>query len=189
VEAAQVTKPRKHLPIVHSDAVYEQNYAIRRAIVDERLAEIEAAVAACGPGAEQYGQHSVHDKLGIEPERVIYCCKRDGGDWQPPPPDLTDVRILRRSAVLVTRGGVKYQGSAVTIEKASRFIPDPVTHFLFRYDVATVALVDDYRPRTPEQMKAAAEKRRDKALAEQEAEAAAERAKAELQPLLPGFEQ
>lgn len=165
-----MSKPRKHLPVVQADERYVANYAARKAIADASRAELDAAIAACGDGAEQYGTHRVHDKLGIEPGRVIYCCRRDGTSWDPPAPDLVDARIRQRVAALVTPSGVKYEGHAVTIEKASQYHPYPVTHFLFRFDVSTVGLSDDYRPRTAEQLKAAAEARRAKALAEQQAE-------------------
>jgi hypothetical protein len=165
-----MTKARKHLPVVQADERYEANYAARKAIADAARAELDAAIAACGGGAERYGTHRIHDKLGLEPARVIYCCRRDDGPWEPPAPDLLDTRIRQRVAILITPSGVKYEGHAVTIEKASPYHPYPVTHFLFRYDVSTVGLSDDYRPRTPEQLKAAAEQRRAKAVAKEQAE-------------------
>lgn len=160
---------RKHLPVVHADEVYEKNYATRKAIADAERAELDAAIAACGQDADEYGRHTIRDKLGLEQERVIYCCRRGGGRWDPPAPNLDDIRILHREAEVVTSGGVKYTARAITIE-STRFVEHPVTRFPFRYDVSTVRLTADYRPHTPERMKAAAEARHAKALAEQEQE-------------------
>lgn len=165
---------KRSLPIVQPDAVYASNAAVRQAMVDETRAKLAAAIAACGEGADEYGEHSIHDKLGMEPERVIFCCKRDGGDWDPPMPDVVEVRVLRQHAEFITRGGVRYRSEAITIEHPS-WAPDPVTRFHRRYEATTFAIRDDYRPRSAEQLKAAAEARRAKAAAEQEAELEKER--------------
>lgn len=175
----------KRLPVVQSDAVYEQNYAVRKAIADAQRAAMESAIAACGPDADVYGSHVIHDKLGIEPTRVIYCCRRDGGAWSPPAPAFEDV-VFAESSVFTTPSGVKYTSRAVTIPEG-RFAEHAVTRLPRRYEVSTVPLSDEYRPRTPAQMKAAAEARRAKALAELEAEQAEERERAARQPELPGL--
>lgn len=177
---------RKHLPVVQSDAVYEKNAAIRKEIADADRAELDAAITACGEGADAYGKHTIFDKLGLEPDRIIYCCRRDGGDWTPPMPDIAGVRILRQSAQVTTRGGVRYQANALTIEN-TRFAPDPVTRFPYRYDTGTVALTADYRPRTAEQLRAAAEARRTKALAEEEERLEEERRRKAAAPQLALF--
>lgn len=73
-------KREPHIPRVHADEVYEANYAMRKRIADESARELAEAITACGPGAEDYGRHHIHDKLGLEATRVIYC-RRDGGVW------------------------------------------------------------------------------------------------------------
>lgn len=165
---------RKHLPVVHPDERYEANYAARKTLADEAAADLAAAIAACGPDAGEYGRHVVHDKLGLEPSRVIYC-RRDDGVWSPPSPECEE-RILKQSTFITTPGGMKYETRAVTVPEG-RFAEHAVTHFIRRYEVSTAPLpFKGYKPQTPEQMKAAAERRRAKALAELEAE---ERAKHE----------
>ena len=166
---------RKHLPVVQPDRVYEENYATRKQIAE---------------GAEAYGKHTIYDKLGLEPPRSIYC-RRDGGSWSPPSPDC-DERIFKQSVVVTTPGGVTYETHAVTVPEG-RFAEYAVCHFPRRFDVWTAVLsMDGYKPRTPEQLKAAAEQRRAKALAAADAEAAAElekrRAAAFVQPSLFGDE-
>jgi hypothetical protein len=179
-----MTQAKKHLPVVQADERYEANYAARKAIADAQRAELDAAIAACGPGADVYGRHRIHDKLG-EAARVIYCCRRDGGVWTPPAPPCDDV-IFAESVLVTTPSGVKYTTRAVTIPEGP-FAEHAVTRLPRRYEVSTVALTAEYRPRTPEQMKAAAEARRTKAIAELEAEAAEERARAAAAPQLQLF--
>lgn len=177
---------RIHLPVVQADERYEANYATRKQIADESARRLAAAIEACGEGADFYGEHVVHDKLGIEPPRMI-CCRRDDGVWTPPAPNCEE-RIFAESADVVTPSGVKYTTHAVTIPEGP-FAEHAVTRFIRRYEVSTVTLDDSYKPRSPEQMKAAAEARRQKAIAKQaEIDAEAEREKAERlhrQPELP----
>lgn len=160
----------KYIPRVHPDATYEANYTTRKQIAGESAREHAAAIAACGPGAAAYGRHIIHDKLGLEATRIIYC-RQDDGVWSPPPP-ACDERIFAQAVDVSTASGVRYTCHAVTIPEG-RFAEHAVTHLPRRYDVATVPIDNSYRPRTPEQMKAAAEVRRDRALAQIAAEEAA----------------
>lgn len=162
-----------HIPQVHPDATYEANFAVRKRIADESASEFAAAIAACGPGAEAYGRHSVFDKLGVKATRAIYC-RRDDGVWSPPQP-ACDERIFAQTVHVVTPSGVRYTTHAVTVPEG-RFAEHAVTHLPRRYDVSTVLIDNSYRPRTPEQMKAAAEARRDRALAKIAAEESAREA-------------
>lgn len=174
---------RRRLPVVQSDAVYEANYAVRKAMVDEDVDHLEAAISACGAGADGYGRHIVHDKLGIEQPREIYA-RRDAGVWSPPQPGCEE-RIFAQSVEVTTSSGVKYTANAVTIPEG-RFAEAAVTRFPRRYEVQTARFsMADYRPHTPEQMRAAAERRRAKVLAELEA---AERARTQLELPIGGNE-
>jgi hypothetical protein len=179
-----VTKPRRHLPVVQSDETYERNYAVRKQIADEAANHLAAAIAECGAGADCYGRHIVHDKLGIDPDHEIYC-RRDDGVWSPPEPACEE-RILRQFAVVTNHtGGIKYQTGAVTVLEG-RFAEASVTHFPRRYSVMTAIMpLDGYKPRTPEQMKAAAEQRRATALAKVAAEDHAEAERRSWQLELP----
>lgn len=181
---------RKHLPVVQPDRVYESNYAMRKQIADAAARELAAAIDACGDGADSYGKHIVHDKLGVEATRSVYC-RRDDGVWSPPSPSCED-RIFKQSVVVTTPSGIRYETHAVTVP-AGQFAEHAVTHLPRRYDVCTAIFsMDGYKPRTPEQMKAAAERRRAKAQAEAEAQEAKEaeqrRAAAYRQPSLFGDE-
>lgn len=194
-----MTAKRVHLPVVQRDEVYETNYATRRAMVDEDLAHIKAAIAACGSGGDEYGRHIVHDKLGIKSERTIYC-RRDDGVWSPPAPECdhapgrcddecVEARILRETAEVATPGGVRYTTRAVTIPEG-RFAECAVTRFPRRYEVSTARFpMASYKPRTAEQLKAAAAARRSKALLKQSeierAEREAEEERRRVQPELP----
>lgn len=177
---------RIRLPVVQPDRVYEANYATRKQIADASAAELAAAIEACGEGADSYGRHLVHDKLGLEPTRVIYC-RRDGGVWTPPAPEAED-RIFAEVVDVTTPSGVKYTTRAVTVP-VGMFAEFAVTHLPRRYEVSTATIDASYKPRKPEQTKAAAEARRAKAIAAQaELDAEAEREKAEKlhrQPELP----
>lgn len=166
------------VPNVHSDAHYEQNYATRRALADEARAELDAAIAACGPGAEAYCRWTMHDKLGIEPPRYFYGCRRsDRSGWHPKPPENHD-RVEQDVVTFVTDGGVKYVTGSAMIAG--------VKYYPFRYSMGFQAL-HEYRPRTPDQMKAAAERRRDKALTQIADETAAKAEAAARQPSLFGW--
>ena len=151
----------KRLPVVHSDERYEDNYAVRKKLADEAEANLRAAFVACGK-ADAYGRWVVSDKLKLLPDRVIYTAARDCG-WSPSPSDVLG------AAELDERYG---EGFAVK----------GVVYRPFRFSVAFGAL-SSYNPMTPEQAKAAAERRREAAIAKQ---AAAEEAEPQL--ALPGLE-
>lgn len=130
------------LPTVHPDARYEANYATRKAFADEAAGRIAAAVAACGP-ADAYGRWIVSDKLKLLPDRVIYTAAREHG-WSPSPREIL--------------------GEALDERHGEGFEVKGVTYRPFRFSVAFGALTA-YRPMTPEQAKAAAERRLAAALA------------------------
>ncbi len=154
----------RHIPKVQTDEVYEANYTARKKIADEAADELAAAIFACGPDAERYGRYILHDKLGLEPERITYWCDRGAGR-EPPPPE-SDERVLADKVTFTTRGGIKYEGWSITVKG--------VKYYPFRWS-NYVGTITEYKPRTPAQTKAAAEARRAKALAGVEAEAAAKR--------------
>lgn len=164
----------KRLPVVHPDERYQENYAVRKKLADEARAELDAAIAACGPGADAYCRWTMTDKLGREPDRVFYGCRRNGGTWEPRPPEDNE-RIEQESVTLRTPYGTPYVISAVTIKG--------VKYYPFRWELGFSAL-SDYRPKTAEQMKAAAEARRAKAIAENEAEFEAKQRAAAAHPQL-----
>lgn len=152
---------RKHLPVVQPDRVYEENFAVRKQVADEAARELAAAIEACGPDAEAYCRWTQHDKLGIEPPRYFYGCRRDDGrGWQPEPPENNE-RVMQDVVTFVTASGIKYESHSLTI--------NGLTLYPYRWSTYFQALTE-YKPRTPEQMKAAAEQRRAKAIAEAEAE-------------------
>lgn len=167
-----------HIPAVESDERYAERYAIRRRIADDAERELAEAITACGPGADAYGRWTLHDKLGLEPARVYYCCTRpEFAGWQPPSPE-NDERIPLDSVVLTTLGGIKYEARSLTI--------NGVTHYPYRW-TSYFGAITEYTPHTPEQMKAAAERRRDAAMAKVEAEERAKREETERQPDLFGW--
>ena len=88
------------------------------------------------------------DKLGLIPDRVIFTAARDQG-WSPTPHDIL--------------------GDALDERHGEGFEVKGVVYRPFRFSVAFGAL-SSYKPMTPEQAKAAAERRRDAAIAKQEAE-------------------
>lgn len=180
-QGSAVTKERRHLPVVHPDERYQENYALRTRVADEARAELAAAIAACGPGAVGYCRWTLHDKLGIEPPRYFYGCRRpEHVGWQPRPPD-SDERVTAEGVTFVTESGIRYPCSPLTI--------GGVTHYPYRWSLSFQAITA-YNPQTPDQMKAAAERRRAAAIAKRAAERAAERAAraADPQIALPGFD-
>jgi hypothetical protein len=116
-----------------------ENYATRRRIADQGLADLAEARAACGPGATAYGFWLITDKLGDHPPRRTFCCRRDGAGWLPAP-DAADERIADPARAFVVKG---------------------VTYYPMRYSIAFGALVE-YKPRTPDQLQRAAEARQAK---------------------------
>lgn len=176
-----MAKRTVHLPVVHPDERYEENYATRKRVADAARAELDAAIAACGPDAEAYCRWTVHDKLGLEPDRVFYGCRRpEHVGWKPDPPE-SDERIVQDVVMVVTPSGIKYETRSLTI--------NGVTHYPYRWGTSFQA-ISEYRPQTPEQMKAAAERRRATAIAKVEAREEAERAAAAADPQLglPGVD-
>ncbi len=165
-------RPR-HLPVVQSDERYEENYAARKAIADKGRAEIEAAIAACGPGHGGYAKWIITDTAGVEPPRTVYCCwDEGGGGWKP--------KAFERGA---DEPPERWPDEArAIVVKGVKFYP-------LRYSVSFSAF-SEYSPQTPAQMKAAAESRRAKAIAKQEAEdRAAEEARANAPQLALRFDE
>lgn len=162
---------RKHLPVVQSDARYQETYAARKRLADEGRAHIEAAIAACGPGATAYAMRVIKDRTKALPDRVVYCCLRpEYTGWQPD-------------------GRFPGHDERVGPEHDPGFEVKGVHYRLFRFSFSFQALTD-YKPQTPDQMKAAASRRRDAAIAKLEADRAAARAARAAMPqiALPGFD-
>jgi hypothetical protein len=146
-----------------------ESYAHRRRIADDGLAELAKAVEACGPGATNYGVWVIADKLGLLPDRRVFCCRRPThAGWLPSHETAggTDERID---------------------DPARSFVVKGETSRPFRFTVGFQALVE-YRPHTPEQMRRAADARDAKRaaaeaakLAEDQAEEARRQAAAAMQ--------
>lgn len=111
---------------------------IRREMADRALEELQAAIDVCGEGAKAYAKWTRVDKLGIEPTQVVYCCRREGGHWEPTPPD-DNVRMTEAQ-----HPGYEIKGERV---------------FPFRYQRGFCALTE-YNPDTAEKL---AERRAKKA--------------------------
>lgn len=61
---------------------------IRREIADKGQADLQKAIAACGPGHTAYAFWYIVDNAGFVTEEIsIPCCRpKSGGGWQPKPP-------------------------------------------------------------------------------------------------------
>ena len=123
--------------------------ADRQAIADEENQKIQSAIEACGPGATAYGYYKLVDKLGIEPPRISWACRRpEHLGWQPKPPkELTTKRMTHEQ-----HAGYEYQGGV--------FYP-------MRYS-CYFGYLQDYKPHTAEQLAAARVKRVQKEIDEVE---------------------
>ena len=63
-----------------------RNFEGRMEIAALQNAELDAAIAACGPGAIAYGVWVIRDRAKIEPDKRSYCCRRpDVLGWKPQP--------------------------------------------------------------------------------------------------------
>lgn len=61
----------------------EERQEAREAIAARLNAQVEEARALLGP-AEAYGKWTLHDTTGVEPDRVVFCCRRSGEEgWHP----------------------------------------------------------------------------------------------------------
>jgi len=134
--------------------VDQETYAVRRRIADESVAQLAEAIAACGPGADAYGCWVITDKLGEQPLRRVWCCRRDSSGWEPDH-GSTGERIMDPARAFVVKG---------------------VAYYPLRYTIGFMA-VAEYKPRTPEQLPRAPDTRAAKRQAET-AQAAAEAAAA-----------
>lgn len=108
-----------------------QRYEGRKQIADEQRSELDAAIAACGPGALAYGVWVIRDRTGVLPDERYYCCRRgDGAGWVPKAPH-SDERL--------------------TAATHKGYVMNGVTVYPFRFSVHFGAL-DEYRPVPPEQL-------------------------------------
>lgn len=140
------------IPKVQSDALYRAAYESRRAIADRQLKAWFEAVSHCGPGATAYARWQIVDRLGELPDRFIYCCRRPHLQGWQPGPDFpgSDERL----------GPDNHPGYTVK----------GVTGYPYRFETR-FNYIERYEPQSPEAMKAAAEKRRAKALEKAAADA------------------
>jgi hypothetical protein len=66
-------------------AVDIANAECRLRLAEKAREAYDAAVAACGPGADRYGHTTLIDRAKEEPPRRVYQCQRSGvTGWQPP---------------------------------------------------------------------------------------------------------
>ncbi len=108
-----------------------QRYEGRKQIADEQQTELDAAIAACGPGALAYGVWVIRDRTGVLPDERYYCCRReDGVGWVPKAPE-SDERL--------------------TAATHKGYVMNGMTVYPFRFSVHFGAL-DEYRPVPPEQL-------------------------------------
>ena len=72
-----------------------KNYEARMEIASLQQELVDEAIRQCGPNATAYGVWVIRDKLKIEPEVRVYCCRRpEHVGWKPePPPELKLVRM------------------------------------------------------------------------------------------------
>lgn len=69
---------------MQSREFYEESARQRAAIAQAQNEERGLAVIACGLGAHDYAKWVLVDRLGYEPDQVVYCCARKGvAGWQP----------------------------------------------------------------------------------------------------------
>ncbi|MFO0880721.1 MAG: hypothetical protein U0840_25595 [Gemmataceae bacterium] len=63
---------------------YEAAARSRAAIAERQHEERGRAVITCGLDAREYARWVLVDRLGYEPDQVVYCCSREGvAGWQP----------------------------------------------------------------------------------------------------------
>ena len=104
-------KKRKPLKLVtvpkeRTNEDFADSAATRQRIADEQAEMLAEAVRVCGPGATAYGRWEVKDRLGLEPDRIIYCCRRpEFVGWQPGPtsPAATTATRIRSPASTASR--------------------------------------------------------------------------------------
>jgi hypothetical protein len=129
-------------------------YADRLRIAAEWDAKREAAIEACGPGAESYGRWRFRDREGREPDVVIYCRSNgDGTGWHPSSHEA-EAQFGRSDE----RTGFEFWRLGL---------------FILRWESA-FGIIENYTPTPPEVLQERAEKREQKKL---EREAAAEDAR------------
>lgn len=69
---------------MQSREFYEESARQRAAIAQAQNEERGRAVIACGLGARDYAKWVLVDRLGYEPDQVVYCCSREGvPGWLP----------------------------------------------------------------------------------------------------------
>lgn len=151
-----------HIPNVQPAEVYADGEATRRAVAGKHATELARAVSACGwfPGAT-YGRWTFRDRTGARPDVVVYRCYRPG----------------------VPRGHEEY--AADFPGHAERLGPpfvafytnrpggdDSPGGFGLRWE-SSWGSIEVPAVRTAAELRAAAEKRRAKAVARQAADAAA----------------
>ncbi len=128
--AARLTSPSREA----SDESDEEGYRHRKQIADEMNEELKLAKEAVGE-AKQYGVHVIRDKMGIEPERRIYCCRYAGRiGWSP---------------------SVEEAFPRWNERQPNKFVDNPITgerSYYFRFELGTSSL-DKYNPLPPEELK------------------------------------
>lgn len=63
-----------------------QAAAMRADIAKKERADLDEAIVICGQGKKAYAKHVLHDRTGVEPDRVYYCSQADDGTgWMPKP--------------------------------------------------------------------------------------------------------
>ena len=126
-----------------------QRYEERKQIADEQRAELDAAIAACGPGALAYGVWVLRDVTGVLPEQRHYCCRREHGvGWEPKAPE-SDERLTA-----ATHSG--YQMNGMTV-------------YPFRFSVHFSA-IEEYRPVPVDQLAERRARRRRRKLESEQTE-------------------
>jgi hypothetical protein len=122
----------------------DETMAYRHEYAAETRRLLAAAIDACGPGADDYCVWWVHDRLGREPMREFFGCRRDGEGWHPKAQNL-DERIESDVVEYLIRGVKGVSRSAVV---------HGVKYYPLRYQVHFSGIAE-YKPRTKEQLEAA----------------------------------
>lgn len=130
--------------------IHEQNAAARAAIADRQAEARGKAVLACGLGAKHYAAWTFVDRLGYEPNFVVYCASFEGRPGWHPSDREAEARhpwLMERVASVFTslcRGGRRVE-----------------VNMTFRWETRFHRL-DEYRPLTAEQLQANVERREEK---------------------------
>jgi hypothetical protein len=108
-----------------------QRYEGRKQIADEQQAELDAAIAACGPGAIAYGVWVIRDRSGVLPDQRQFCCRRAGQSGWLPKASASEERLTAE-----THRGYEINGRTV---------------YPFRYSLY-FGYLDEYQPVPPEKL-------------------------------------